>query len=141
MWNAIKQLKKETRPHEVQSIIDKCLDKEILKMAIKDHLQKGYITKDEFNFIVAQAKILNEVKANPYQELWDDIEPQPFPSLAKHLDSGFIYLIECYWINNDLEKVLVSEYVPNNDDIIYMYGTAHEMISPESITRKGYEVK
>jgi hypothetical protein len=141
MWNAIKQLTKETRPHAIQEILESCIDKELLKIAIKDHLQKGYITKDEFNFIVVQAKVLNEVKTNPYQELWDDIEPQLFPSLAKHLESGFIYLIESYWINNDLEKVLVSEYVPVPDDVIYMYGTAYEMISPESVERKRYEVK
>jgi hypothetical protein len=50
-------------------------------------------------------------------------------------------MIECYWINQDLEKVLISEYVPAHDDVIQMYGTAYEMVSPESIVWKKYEVR
>ena len=138
----IKKLTKESRPHEILRLVES-VDKERLKTEIKQQLGGGFITQADYDFIVKSATKLREVKElqTDLTPLWDATEPSPFPSLVKELKSGLIYPITHYWINNDLQEVEVSLYVPQESDFIQMYGTEFELISTESVTWGKYEVR
>lgn len=142
LYSVVKQLTKESRPHEILRLVES-VDKELLKTTIKQELKDGFITQADYDFIVKSATKLREVKKlqTDLTPLWDATEPSPFPSLVKELTSGFIYPITHYWINNDLKKVDVSSYIPQESDFIQMYGTEFELISTESVVWGRYKIK
>ena len=140
--NIIKRLTSESRPHEILRLVES-VDKDRLKTEIKQQLGDGFITQADYDFIVKSATKLREVKElqTDLISLWDVTEPSQFPSLVKELSSKFVYPITHYWINNDLQEVEVSSYVPQKSDFIQMYGTEFELISTESVMWGKYEVR